>query len=328
MSAIVAMTLLWPIAAMAAETPTARLAAALDNITTLQRPDQDGYATVWDGNKYVQCRRLPSQLLRCEAAGTRMQPSLGRVLTPERQASLKTLGWRVDAAFGAYVQTFDPKTPTAAVAQVILTTLSQGYGSDLSDLGVETDWIAAEPCPPRNGPSQNLAGMVNDAKAMAATAVHACDYEAPPGFAPPGAPLSVDDLDKAYGARVAGEVQRLRINRKREVYFVVQAPIGYVQCQPETDPDAIYCEAQSADSEASIASVLTPERLARLHAAGYADPGRAPNYSKTYPADTATDASIAHELLALLRDAYGYTGSPKLEFLTEKGEGEARDEDD
>ena len=63
-----------------------RVEGALDNITALNRPRHDGYATVWDGNKYVQCKRLPDRSLRCEAAGTLMQSSLERVLTPERLA--------------------------------------------------------------------------------------------------------------------------------------------------------------------------------------------------------------------------------------------------
>jgi hypothetical protein len=37
---------------------------------TLLRPGQDGLATVWDGNKYVQCRLMADRTLRCEAAGT------------------------------------------------------------------------------------------------------------------------------------------------------------------------------------------------------------------------------------------------------------------
>src|SRR5437870_6337505 len=65
-----------------------RVETALANVTALNRPGQDGFATVWDGNKYVQCRRLPDQALRCESAGALMQPSLARVLTPERVARL------------------------------------------------------------------------------------------------------------------------------------------------------------------------------------------------------------------------------------------------
>ena len=70
-----------------------RVAAVLENITNLNRPGQDGYATVWDGNKYVQCKRLSDRNLRCEAAGSLMQSSLGHVLTPERVARLTALGW-------------------------------------------------------------------------------------------------------------------------------------------------------------------------------------------------------------------------------------------
>jgi hypothetical protein len=103
-----------PSVVAATEVPASRITAALDNVSRLQRPGQDGYATVWDGNKYVQCHRTATQSMRCEAAGARMQPSLERILTPERQASLKTLGWRIDPAFGSYVQTFDAKAPTPA----------------------------------------------------------------------------------------------------------------------------------------------------------------------------------------------------------------------
>ena len=91
-----------------------------------------------------------------------------------------------------------------------------------------------------------------------------------------------------------------------------------MQCAPETSSGAIYCEAQSADSWPALTSVLTPERVARLHAAGFADPGRAPNYWKNYPLDQFDDSAIARELLTLLHDVYGYEGSPALRIKTEK----------
>ncbi|HEY1794500.1 MAG TPA: hypothetical protein VGG57_00135 [Stellaceae bacterium] len=68
-----------------------------------------------------------------------------------------------------------------------------------------------------------------------------------------------------------------------------------------------------------LARILTPDRVARLHATGFVDPGRAPNYSKTYPADQFTDGAIANELLTILHDVYSYDGLPKLKVLTEKG---------
>jgi hypothetical protein len=97
-----------------------RIEAALTNIMGLQRPGEDGFATIWDGNKYVQCRALPERALRCEAAGALMQPSLGRVLGPERIARLGALGWQLDPSFGNYVQTFPASVPARQVAGRLL----------------------------------------------------------------------------------------------------------------------------------------------------------------------------------------------------------------
>src|SRR3954447_6774118 len=73
-----------------AQTANSRIDEALQNIAALVRTGRVGYATFWDGNKYIQCRRMPERTLRCEAAGTSMQPSLRSVLTGERRAPLLT----------------------------------------------------------------------------------------------------------------------------------------------------------------------------------------------------------------------------------------------
>ncbi len=86
---------------------------------------------------------------------------------------------------------------------------------------------------------------------------------------------------------------------------------------PETSSPALDCEAQSAESWAALATILTPDRVSRLHNAGYADPGRAPNYWKSYPFDKFSDTAIASELLKILYDVYGYAGATKLKILTE-----------
>ncbi len=117
---------------------------------------------------------------------------------------------------------------------------------------------------------------------------------------------------------MTGEIQRLRVNLDRRVHVVFDTDLGYIQCEPQTSPAAIYCGAQSADSWPALAGVLSPDRVARLHAAGFADPGRAPNYWKIYPADQVDDAAIAREVLTILHDVYGYTGLPKLEVKTEE----------
>jgi hypothetical protein len=311
-------TLLTVPAPHASEPSQSRVEAALNNIVALHRPGQDGLATVWDGNKYIQCRRMPDQALRCESAGTLMQPSLGRVLVAERIARLAALGWHLDPSFGNYVQTFPYGLPPNQVAERILQTLKEAYDADLVNLEVQSDWISSEPCPPRNGPTQNLAGMINDSPAMAETAVYGCTYRALPDEP---APLirAKADLINIYGARLAGEIQRLRVNIERRIFVVADTGGGYIQCGPQTSPPAIYCETQSAESWPVLARILTPPRVAQLHAAGFADPGRAPNYSKTYPLDTTRDSAIADELLTLLHDVYGYNGVPNLIFSSEKG---------
>ncbi len=301
------------------QTSKSRIEAAIGNVIALDRPKQEGLATIWDGNKYVQCGRLPDHSLRCEAAGALMQPSLGHVLVPARIGRLAELGWRYDPAFGNYVQSFSADTPVSQVADRVLEALAEGYDADLANLETRSDWIASQPCPPRNGPSQNLAGSINDAPTMAATAVHACAYTPAPELEPQLAARSATDLINIYGTRVTAEIQRLRVNIDRRVFVVLDTDAGYVQCEAATSPPTIYCEAVSADSWPVLANVLTTERVARLHAAGFADPGRAPNYWKNYPVDEFDDTAIARELLTILHDVYGYTGAPKLAVATEKG---------
>lgn len=65
--------------------------------------------------------------------------------------------------------------------------------------------------------------------------------------------------------------------------------------------------------------MLTPGRIDRLHAAGFADPGRSPNYAKTYAAGKIGDAALAAEILTILHDVYGYFGASQLHVKTEEG---------
>lgn len=304
-----------------AQTINEKVEAAITTIRALERPGRINLATIWDGNKYIQCRRMSDSSLRCEAAGSLMQVSLEHVLTPEHIGRLAAMGWMLDPSFGNYVQTFPSDATAKDVADKILAALSQGYDIDAQNLEIETTSVLNQPCPPRNGPSQNLAGIINDAPSMAAHAVHACAYRPKSGepkrkLAPDS---SVTDLIELYGPKVTAEIQRLRVNmHRRKVFAAFDTGLGYVQCRPETEPDSFYCEAQSADSWPALAAILTPERIARLHAVGFADPGRAPNYSKTYLAANITDAALASELLTVLHDVYGYYGASKLEVITEE----------
>jgi hypothetical protein len=298
-----------------------KIAAAISTIAVLERPGRDNLATVWDGNKYIQCRRMSDRSLRCEAAGSLMQVSLSHVLTPERIGRLAAMGWTLDPSFGNYVQIFPPNSLPADIADKLLAALAQGYDADVQNLEIETTSIRSEPCPPRNGPSQNLAGIINDAPSMARSAVHACAYKAkapePERKLLPGSTTA--DLIELYGPMVTAEIRRLRINMHRRVFAVFDTGLGYVQCETQSEAESFYCEAQSADSWPALAAVLTPDRIALLHAAGFADPGRAPNYSKTYAADKTDDASLARAVLTVLHDVYGFYGASKLTVKTEEG---------
>jgi hypothetical protein len=155
---------------------------------------------------------------------------------------------------------------------------------------------------------------------MARFAVHACAYKARNDEPKRklGSDSTVADLIEVYGPSVTAEIQRVRVNMHRRVFVIFDTGLGYVQCMPQTKPDGFYCEAQSADSWPALAAVLTPERIARLHAIGFADPGRAPNYSKTYLANNLDDMALATEVLTLLHDVYGYYGASNLAVNTEE----------
>ena len=146
--------------------------------------------------------------------------------------------------------------------------------------------------------------------------VHACAYEPAADLAPRATTGSIAELIDLHGARIAGEIKRLRVNSESRDFVIFDPCIGYYQCSSQPTRE-VYCEAQSADTWAAVSSVLTPERVAVLRAAGYADPGHAPNYSKTFPAST-TETENAREALTILHDVYGYAGAAPLKVKTEK----------
>jgi|GEM_PF-747186 len=293
-----------------------RVAAAIANILQLVRPNQDGVATVWDGNKFVQCRRMVDGVLRCEGAGRLMQPTLASALTSERIAALASAGWHLDPTFGNYVQSFSDKLPADQIGDQVLAALVAGYDADPGKVEVGTAWIDRVACPPRAGFSQNLAGSINNSPAMTDVVITGCNFVADAEAVAPVTTL--DALVARDEVRVTGEIGRLRVNAASKVFAVFGTGIGYVQCAPETDPVDIYCEAQSAAEWPALAAVLTPEHVTRLHALGFADPGRAPNYWQVYDATKDDDGTIARNILTTLFDVYGYRGAPALQVTTEQ----------
>jgi hypothetical protein len=305
--------LLGSLGASAASDP---VEAAIENVSVLVRPGQVGYATASDGNAFVQCRRWGSGAMRCEAAGTLMQPSLKAVLTPARTSFLEAEGWSVDPAFGLFTQLFPPDLTVAQIAAKVRVALVGGYGATEGQIETRTTWVRDLPCPPRITYSQTLAGMVDNSPTMASVTRVMCSHAPEKRPIASGPVESAAELEKTYGPRLRAELQRLRINAGRPGFVVVSAGIGYVQCAAEIAPLGLYCEAQSVESWAALKAVLTASRIAWLHAAGFADPGRVQNYSKVYRGDALDEQAIARQLLEVLFEVYGYRGEPALEFKT------------
>ena len=139
--------------------------------------------------------------------------------SPERITKLHTLGWTLDSSFGNYVQIFPSGSPVKDIAERLLQALKDGYEANISDLEVGSDWIKSERCPPRNGPSQNLAGMISDALSMTGFRVHALLLQAERRAASSGAQQG-RPASSVHGTRVAGEIQRLRVEyRPPEVHL-------------------------------------------------------------------------------------------------------------
>ena len=65
------------------------------------------------------------------------------------------------------MQIFPASAATIVVADKIWQVLAEGYDANATDLEVQSTWVKSEPCPPRNGPTQNLSRHVNDAPSMA-----------------------------------------------------------------------------------------------------------------------------------------------------------------
>jgi hypothetical protein len=128
------------------------------------------------------------------------------------------------------------------------------------------------------------------------------------------------DVVAAYLPAVTKEVARLRAARTPHIWITLDGAQGYVQCKPDLEDKAFYCEGQSAEANDAIAGLFTPGRIAILHMAGFEDPGRVENYSRLFPFRDFQNADLAKLLLVILRDVYGYDGSDLLQAHDELGD--------
>ena len=126
------------------------------------------------------------------------------------------------------------------------------------------------------------------------------------------------DLDARYGTAMTAELQKVESAPKGVDSFVIfSAGLAYVQCLHDIDGNRMYCEAVSEDAIGhSLAHILTTERKAKLAAAGFEPPGKVMNYWRFYPKPQYDLAGVTKALLDVLRNAYGYQGTPPLQVET------------
>lgn len=292
----------------------------------------DGILTVSESNLFVQCLR--SHLLpqwRCESAGTEGQPWLHDVLTPERRAKLAALGFVPDAETGNFVSTPLKAIAPDALAGTILQVLTEIYGAVPEEIEVKAEKLRSARCHRRIKVGYDRGrAILTKSIGLKQNAEKGCKLTSGPHEAeaadetdaetgtPPAAPPPVD-VDEHYLTPMAAELDRMR-QAGPHAFVIFEAKPAYVQCQHDAEGKRMYCEAASADAVGkAVANILTPERKAKLIAAGFAPPGRVMNYSRFYPDAEYSIPLVARALLRVLRESYGYQGTPAIAVITEKG---------
>lgn len=316
--------------AAAAESPTAIIAKGIQKSLVPQRPKQDGILTINDNTLYVQClNRAGMDVWRCEAAGLEGEPWLRNILTVERQEKLIALGYNPEKSFGNFVRIFPRSTPPSVLARNILDVMTQIYGADADDIAALSDWLPSQPCHPRIMAGHDRGGSIAARHwGFAQDISQGCrivqntngmNYDDPHAVVPGSPPEGEVDLDARYNAAIVTQIKRLEGGQKH-IWAIFEAGAPYVQCELDPDDHAIYCEAASGDAVgAPLERILTPARRQKLLDAGFEPPGKVMNFRRLYPLDRYDDAAIAHALLTVLHDAYGYGGAPGLVLKTETG---------
>lgn len=287
----------------------------------------DGILTIRDGNQFVQC--LATHILktwRCEAAGLEGQPWLRHTLTSEKQARLAELGFEPDRKTGNFLLQIPKTTEAGAMASLLYAALTEGYGVKPEDIRVKAEELPLHRCHQRIMANHELGGLIRtptiglkrDSAAGCGIEANydAQNYDDPKAVIPQAQGI---DVDARYIPAMTAELQRLeRLGDDVEAFSIFIAGPAYVQCQHDGAGKRMYCEAASEDAVGKpIERILTPERKARLVAAGFAPPGKTMNYSRFYPIDAYDMPTLAKTLLGILKDVYGYQGAPAMTLTTE-----------
>lgn len=305
--------------------PSAQLVAGIRAVLVPASERRDGVLTVSDNNLYVQC--LNTHVLpgwRCEAAGLEGQPWLEHVLTSDRQKQLIALGFKPDPQFGNFTAILPRTTAPDILAARILEVLAV-YGAKPEDVKTKADWLKSRHCQRRIKVNHDRGGSIltpqwgfpQDAEEGCglASGADALNYDDPTAIMPQADGI---DLEARYIPAMTAELTRIAADP--EAYAIFEAGPAYVQCMPDDEDRSMYCEAASGDAVGNpVERILTPERKAKLIAAGFEPPGKVMNYRRLYPRAQFDMKTLANALLDVLRDAYGYQGAPPMKVSIEDG---------
>ena len=321
--------IVWIATAMPGRAADVRQQIAEGAKTALMSVDRttDGILTLRDGNQFVQC--LATHFLktwRCEAAGLEGQPWLRHALTAERQAKLAGLGFKPDPKLGNFLVRIPKTIEPGAMANLLYRALTEGYGVKPEDIAIKAEELAAQRCHQRIMANHELGGLIRTPTiGLERDAAPGCgidaNYDAANYDDPKAVILSVQgiDVDARYLPAMTAELRRLEtVADGVDAFSIFIAGPAYVQCMHDGAGQRMYCEAASEDAVGKpVERILTPERKAKLLAAGFAPPGKTMNYSRFYPAGQYDMAALAKTLLGILKDAYGYRGAPPMRLTTE-----------
>src|SRR6185437_1657376 len=174
-------------------------------------------------------------------------------------------------------------TAPDAMATLLYRALTEGYGLKAEDIEVKAEPLSASRCHQRITSGHELGGLIRTPTiGLERDAAPGCgieanydaeNYDDPKAVIPPAPGI---DVDARYIPAMTTELRRLeQLGDDVEAFSIFIAGPAYVQCQHDGAGKRMYCEAASEDAVGKpIERILTPDRKAKLLAAGFAPPGK------------------------------------------------------
>lgn len=249
-----------------------------------------GLVEVSDGYKFVQCWHLPRQtIVTCEAAGKRGQPWMRHVLTKERRAALKEMGFTADRQTGNFIRRWDPPPEPKVLMAFMVRALEVGYGKSGQDPTMRHGWFPAAECPARVAAGNPYGGEIVAFGASVENVAEGCrlegqdeDGDDDPLPPQPRMPDDAADLLSRQYKTIAEAVDWVAGGTGPEHHIAIFSwGDFYIQCMKAEDP-SMQCEVVSADIMPRLKPVLNAAAGRRLEKLGFLEPGYSLNYAQNF----------------------------------------------